>query len=209
MNGEIYSSIDAIASCQAGVVSRRQALSAGLTPGAITWQLRRGRWRQIYRGVYATHASEIVREARLWAAVLYAGAGARLSHETAAEVHGLVPRPATLIHVTVPPTRRVRPAQGLTIHIAARADYPSAPRGILPCTMPEETVLDLVHAAGSLDAARGLVTSAFTAKLTSAGRLWLAMTSRKRLRWRRQLEEIVAAAATAAAAGVMTEALPA
>jgi hypothetical protein len=137
----------------------------------------------------------VSREAQLWAAVLYAGKGALLSHETAAELHGLTDRRAPRIHVSVPASRRVRPAGNLVIHISTRADDPPFPRGVLPSTTVEETILDLVHAARELDHACGWVTAAFGRRLTAEGPLRATMNGRKRLRWRLPLDEIIAAAA--------------
>ena len=39
---------------QGGVVSRAQALKAGLTVGVIKFRVSSGRWLQMYPGVYAT-----------------------------------------------------------------------------------------------------------------------------------------------------------
>ena len=72
------------AESQRGVVTRRQALRAGLTRSAIGTRIGTGRWQRIYPGVLATFSGEPGREALLWAAVLRAGPGAALSHETAA-----------------------------------------------------------------------------------------------------------------------------
>jgi Transcriptional regulator, AbiEi antitoxin len=79
---------------QAGVVSRQQALEAGFDEDAIERRLRSGAWRRLRRGVYATFTGALSREAKLWAAVLSAGPGAVLSHETAAEIHGLTDKPS-------------------------------------------------------------------------------------------------------------------
>src|ERR1700722_7595094 len=74
---------------QAGIVSRKQATRAGLSADKIVWLLKKGAWRQVYKGVYATFTGHITRNAQLWAAVLYAGRGAYLSYETAAEINRL------------------------------------------------------------------------------------------------------------------------
>jgi hypothetical protein len=184
-----------LARLQGGVVSRRQALDSGLSAGAITSRLKYGKWRQIYWGVYVTFTGPVSREVELWGAVLYAGRGARLSHDTAAELHGLTHPGSPLIHVTVPATRRVRPTRNIVIHISATADEPRFPRGIIPHTLVEDTILDLAHAAGELDEACGWVTAAFNKRLTAEGPLRAAMKARKRLRWRPQLDDIVTAAA--------------
>jgi hypothetical protein len=54
---------------QAGVVSRSQALSSGLTRGTIDARVTLGRWKQVYLGVYATFTGVIARDAWLWAAL--------------------------------------------------------------------------------------------------------------------------------------------
>ena len=90
---------------QSGVVTRKQAITAGMSVGAINAKLRFGRWRKVYRGVYATFTGPLSRSAQLWAAVLYAGAGAVLSHESAGELQHLVDTPARVIHVTIPARR--------------------------------------------------------------------------------------------------------
>jgi hypothetical protein len=178
------------------VVTRQQALGAGLPAGAITSKVKTGRWRQVYRGVYATFTGPVNREAQLWAAVLHAGKGARLSHETAAELNGLSDRRSRLIHVSVPAARRVMPSVGVVIHISARADARTRfPPGVIPHTFVEETILDLVHAARDLDTVCGWITAAFGRRLTAEGPLRATMYSRAKLRWRPQLGEIITAAA--------------
>lgn len=193
MSGEVPPGLREIARCQGGVVSRQQALRTGMTPGAIVAKLKYGRWQPLHRGVYATFTGPLSREARLWAAVLYAGKGARLSHQTAAELHRLTGMPAPLIHLTVPASRRVRPADGLVLHVSALiGERPPGPRGTLPRTPIEATVLDLAQAARGLDEARAWVARACRSGLTSQARLRAAMRARGRLRWRHQLGQIVA-----------------
>lgn len=201
MSGEVPHGLREIARCQGGIVSRRQAIAAGMTPGAIVAKVKFERWQRLYRGVYATFTGPLSREARLWAAVLYAGKDARLSHETAAELHGLTPRrhQPPPIHLTVPAARRVRRQRGLVIHVSALVgEPPRFPPGILPRTPIEATVLDLVDAAGGLDEARGWITRACERGLTTEQRLRAAMRTRSRLRWRHQLGPLVAAEAETA-----------
>lgn len=195
MSYQIPPDLRELARFQGGVVTRQQALNSGLSTGAITSRLKYRKWRQIYWGVYVTFTGPVSREVQLWAAVLYAGRGARLSHDAAAELHGLIGQRTPLIHVTVPATRRVRPARNIVIHISASADVPRFPRGVIPHTTVEETILDLAHAAREFDDACGWVTAAFGKRLTAEGPLRAAMKSRKRLRWRRKLDELVSAAA--------------
>ena len=194
MGSQIPPGLRELASLQGGIVTRRQALGAGLSAGAITSRLKYQKWVRVYWGVYATFTGPQHREAQLWAAVLYAGRGARLSHETAAELHGLTDQRTPLIHVTIPASRRVRPVRNIVVHISPRRGD-RWPRGVVPHTSVEETILDLVHAAREFDDACGWVTAAFGRRLTAEGPLRATMNTRKRLRWRRQLDEIVTAAA--------------
>jgi hypothetical protein len=181
---------------QAGVITRGQALKSGMPVKAIRWKLKRGAWRQLYRGVYVTFTGPVPRDAQLWAAVLYAGRGALLSHETAAEIHRLTDRRSPLIHVTIPAARRVIPPKGVVIHRSSLADPGwRFPRGVPPHTFVEETIVDLVTAATNLDDVIGWVTTAFGRGLAGQGPLRKTMAERNKLRWRSQLDEIITAAA--------------
>jgi len=196
VDSEIPPSLREVAYFQAGVVTRQQALHAGLSGSAIRWKLKRGHWQPIYLGVYATFTGPISRQAQLWAAVLYAGEGAQLSHETAAELNGLTDRRSPLIHVTIPASRRVRRPKGVKIHISAHIDGGARfPRGVIPHTLAEETIVDLVNEAETLDDVIGWVTSAFGRRLTAEGPLRRTLSARGKLRWRGQLGEVVTAAA--------------
>src|ERR1700761_6920027 len=126
---------------------------AGFTRWQIEHRLATGAWRRVHPGVYATFSGPLTRDARLWAALRWAGDGAMLSHETAAELHGLLDPPrggGGLVHITVPLRRRPaqhRPARGIVVH---RSDQTAAqPAGPfkLPHARIEDTVLDLVAAA--------------------------------------------------------------
>jgi hypothetical protein len=196
MSNDIPPSLREKARFQAGVITRQQALRSGLSASAIKWQLTRGNWHQIYLGVYAAFSGPVGRDAQLWAAVLYAGKGAQLSHETAAEVNGLSDRQSRLIHVSIPANRRVSPPNGVKIHLSVYLDVKARfPRGVVPHTLVEETVIDLVETAGSFDEACGWVTAAFGRRLTGEGPLRATLGTRKKLRWRGQLDEMIVAAA--------------
>ena len=150
----------------------------------------------VHRGVYATFTGPIPRDAQLWAAVLYAGPGAQLSHQTAAELIGLTDRPSPFIHVTIAANRRVGAASGRGNPPVGhpKTDWRFA-RGIPPHTFAEETVIDLVQAATSLDDVIAYVTGAFGRNLTSEERLRQEAAARKKLRWRADLDEIIPNAA--------------
>src|SRR5215471_11211604 len=112
---------------QQGVITRRQALAAGLTDKAIAGRLDGGRWQRLHTGVYATFSGQVPRLAVLWAAVLRAGPRSVLSHQTAAELHGLTDAPAPLIHLTVPSGSPVSRPGGTVIHYSRLLDQTRHP----------------------------------------------------------------------------------
>jgi len=196
MSNEIPAGLRQQAQWQAGVITRDQALGCGLSRSAIASKLAHGRWVRVYRGVYATFTGPMVRDAQLWAVVLHAGPGARLSHETAAELIRLTDSPSPLIHVTIAAKRRVVTPTGVVIHRSANRDTNwRFARGIPPHTFAEETVIDLAHAATNRDAVVAYVTAAFARDLTSEERLRREADARKKLRWRADLDEIIPRAA--------------
>ena len=195
MVSELSYTLRYLAGRQGGVVSRSQALKAGMSDGMIRFRISSGRWRSIHTGVYVTFTGAPGRSAQLWAALLSAGPGAMLSHETAAELQGLTDKPAEQIHVTVPFQRRVTAAAGVSLHRSRRAADALLGDSDPPRTRVEETVLDLAHAAANFDDVCGWVTRAFARDLTDEERLRKAMRQRTRLRWRAELRELIDAAA--------------
>jgi very-short-patch-repair endonuclease len=184
-------------SVQAGIVDRDQALAVGLSRGQISHRLRAGAWQRVYPGVYATFTGQPSRGARLWAAVRLAGDGAMLSHETAAEVHGMIDKPAPSIHVTVPLSRRParnRPVRGIVIHRSdqSREHLPGPFK--LPLTRMDDTVLDLVAAAPTFDHAYAWISRAVFRNLVTASALREALARRSRIRWRAWLSDAFAEA---------------
>src|SRR5579859_8166506 len=196
MVSEVPFALRNLARRQDGVVSRPQAIRAGLSPDMVRFRIASGRWQRLHPGVYATFTGIPGRGAWLWAALLAAGPGAALSYETAAELQGLADKPHNPIHVTVPRQRHVVAAEGVRLHRSARIAEAVEPQGYPPRTTVEETVLDLTQAARSLDDVCGWVTRAIARGLTDAVRLTAAMAKRERLRWRAGLHEILEAAAT-------------
>lgn len=176
-----------LAAAQAGILTRAQALRAGLTRAAIHARLVTGRWQRVHYGILATFSGPLPRPAQLWAAVLSAGPGAVLSHETAAELHGLAERPSPTVHVSVPTARRVVTPPGVVIHRSARAERGRHPALEPPRTRIEETVIDLVHASRDADHAIAWLARAVGARLTTPTRLRAAAQDRYRLRWLRDV----------------------
>src|SRR6266496_3588827 len=76
--------LQVLAEAQHGVISRQQLRHLGMGAATIDRWLGAGRIHRIHRHVFAVGHTAIPLEGRLWAALLYAGPGAVLSHTTAA-----------------------------------------------------------------------------------------------------------------------------
>jgi hypothetical protein len=195
MVSELPSTLRYLAQRQRGVVSRSQAIRAGLSPDMIKFRVRSDRWQQLHPGVYATFSGIPGRGAWLCAALLAAGPGAVLSYETAAELHGLSDKPTSPIHVTVPAQRHLVAVSGVCLHRSGRVVEAVLGGSQPPRTRVEETVLDLTQTAKTFDDVCGWVTRAIARELTDETRLNAAMKARQRLRWRADLQELIVAAA--------------
>src|SRR5215471_12310745 len=179
---------------QQGVITRRQALAAGLTDKAIAGRLDGGRWQRLHTGVYATFSGQVPRLATLWAAVLRAGPRAVLSHQTAAELYGLLGTVAPVIHVTVPSGSPVARPQGVLLHYSHRLEAARHPTLLPPRTRVEDCLLDMAEKAGGVDEAIGLVLSASAKRRTTPERIYAAARRRRRLRWRAEIVQALGAA---------------
>jgi very-short-patch-repair endonuclease len=132
---------------QWGVVTRPQLRSLGLSEDEIDYRIAVGRLRLIHRGVYAVGHHRIQSEG-VWLAAVYAGgAGAVLSHRSAARLWGLLPWEGE-IEVATPTMRRDRPGIHY-IQTPVEAVERTVHRAI-PVTTVARTLLDL----GSVDADR-------------------------------------------------------
>lgn len=173
---------------QAGVIARSQLPAVGLADDHVEGLLRSGRWVTLQRGVYATFTGVPTRSALLWAALLRVWPGA-LSHQTAAELFGLVPGPSPLIHVTVPAQRhpaRAGRIPGVIIHRSERFELACHPFLLPPRIKIDETVLDLVQASASSDEAFDWLCRAVGQRLTTSERLQTALRARAKVRWRKE-----------------------
>ncbi len=130
-----------LAGRQHGVVARRQLLRLGMTGRMVEHRILRGRLHPLHRGVYAVGHRHVTARGRWLAAVLAAGAGAVLSHRSAAALWGLRDTAAALIDVTVPHGRAAR--AGLRLHQIPLADDERTIRDGIPVTSPARTLFDL------------------------------------------------------------------
>jgi len=190
MPTDIPSHAQDLLATQGKVIARCQGSEAGIDPRSMRSKLDAERWQRLQRGVYATFSGDPARETMLWAALLRTGPDAVLSHQTAAERHGLIDSPSPLITITVPASKR--PARvkvpGVLIHRSDAILRTRHPAMLPPCTRVEDTVLDLIQIALTFDDAYAWICRAIGRRRTTADRIRQAMDARKKMRWRREID---------------------
>jgi hypothetical protein len=132
-----------VANRQAGRISWAQLIYLGIGQGRIAGWVAEGYLVRRLPKVYAVGhvAPRIMGD--LFAAILYAGPGAMLSHMTAAWWRGLIEYAPGVIHVRSPLRRKSRP--GIDVH--AQRSPQRTWHQQLPVTSLEQTMLDLAASA--------------------------------------------------------------
>ncbi|WP_157441200.1 hypothetical protein [Actinoplanes awajinensis] len=201
--------LDEISRRQRGVVTRQQALKAGISSDVLRGRVMTGRWQRLMPATYATFPGRPPPAALRWAAVLHAGTGAMLCHRSAAEEAGLILEEAaqeagTLtmgcrrgpVHVLIPERRRIRPVPGIVVHRSRHASIRRHPRRRPPQTRLEETVLDLASTAADVEEAMHWITVACARRLTTPDLIAEALTRRSRMARREAVTTLLAHATT-------------
>jgi very-short-patch-repair endonuclease len=132
--------VSRLATRQAGVLSREQAAALGLSRNEIDERVRVRRLIRVHQGVYAVGHEALSDRGRMVAALLAAGPGAALSHETAAYHWSLIPSLPPYVDVTLT-DRRPRTRDGVRVHRVAELNA-VAHRG-LRVTTAEQTIAQL------------------------------------------------------------------
>lgn len=158
-----------LAERQLGLVTKTQALHAGLSVHEITFRCRSGRWTVLRPGVYRISGAPLGAEQAVLAACL-AVPGAVASHSTAGAIYGLAVPPVDAIELTVARPRQVR-LEGVVGH--RTLVLPPEDRSVshrVPVTTAERLVVDL---SSRLDAAAlgAVVDEAARRRLLRMGRL--------------------------------------
>ena len=133
---------------QRGLITRQQALAAGMTADQIRTMLESGHWVAHRRGVYALAGVPPSREQAVLGAVLAAGSETVASHLTAAALWDLgFPIPAG-IDVLTPPDRRFR-LEGVRQHrTTSLHESDRSLRHGVPVTSPARTIVDCSGTVG-------------------------------------------------------------
>ena len=142
----------ALATRQRGVVSGSQLKALGLSRSAISRGVARGHLHRIHPAVYAVGHSALSIDARLQAALLYAGRGSAFSHTTAAWLWRLVEAEPKRIHLTVPGRRSSLP--GVRVHRSRHVE--SVEHRGFRVTSVARTLVDLAATLSYRDLRRAL-----------------------------------------------------
>jgi very-short-patch-repair endonuclease len=147
MNGKgasIDEQIALLAARQHGIVASRQMRALGIERGAVETRLARGSLHRVHQGVYAVGHGDLDMEAEYMAAVIAGGAGALLSHASAASLWGLMKPIEGPIHVTIPRrSGRRRRARIRWHHTTTLEPADLTRRFEIPVTSVSRTLLDL------------------------------------------------------------------
>ncbi len=140
--------LDNLIARQAGVISRAQAMAAGLSRDTVDYRVKSRRWQPLYPGVYlATDRpsgcpADRRDEVGVRAALLWAGEGAFLCGRAAAWWYGMVDEPPPTVRVSVGRRRRLRRRPGAEV---LRRELAAQDRRLhrgLAVTAPALTVLE-------------------------------------------------------------------
>ena len=141
----------------------------------------------VHPGVYVNHTGQPSRRQQEWAAVLFYWPAA-LTRESA------LPKPSTSgpIHVAVATGRNVKPVPGVTVHrtscLAKRVRMMKRP----PRVTHEHAVIDVASAATDLAAAFTVIADACQTRETGAAVIAATLRTRKRVRGRALLLDLLA-----------------
>ena len=138
----------AIARRSHGIVTRAELLALGFSRQAIEHRLHNGRLYRHAPGVYSVGTPDLTKHGRLMVAVKQCGAGAVLSHLSAAVLWGIWSREPRRITVTVPRRRNPR-AAGVQVRRRTLAPEDLAENFGIPVTSPLRTVIDFAAEHGT------------------------------------------------------------
>jgi hypothetical protein len=173
---------------QSGVFAVSQAEQAGVGQKSVRWMASSGRWQRLLPRVYVAHNGPVTHQQRVWAAVLYAGEGAFVSHDSALHLIDRQAQSPPVVHLSIPATRVVTAQPGIRIHRTRTC------QGVLFGTAPpragaERATLEAASLASTSDQAVAIVAAAVQKGLTTAHRLGLALEVVPRLRRRSTIRE--------------------
>ena len=163
-----------LAAGQRFLLSRRQALEAGMTQKAVDYRIFSGRWLRIHDGVYQVDRRPLTWKTKLMAAVLAAGPTARVSHRAALVLWQMDGISSAPIEITMPFGNLAFPEE-VIVHRSRRPTTRADCDGI-PVSGPERALLESCRYLGPLLIGKA-VDSAIRRDLTAIDRMWLMLAN--------------------------------
>ncbi|WP_261575203.1 type IV toxin-antitoxin system AbiEi family antitoxin domain-containing protein [Frankia gtarii] len=168
-----------IATTQAGVITIRDAVAAGVPRTEIRRRLNDGHWRRPFRGVLITDLAPTTGPQHLWAVVQAIGPDAVLAGGCAAALAGLVGYDTQPVTVLVPADRRVSAPPGVLLRHSARLQITEIDPLRLPRrTTPARSVIDMAEWAASRTLAQDLLADAVHQRIAAVRGLREALSRR-------------------------------
>lgn len=174
----LVADLTAVSAGQDGLITRSQAVAAGISDDALAHRVGPGgRWQRVLPRVYATFTGRLTESQRRTAALLYAGPQAMLGGPTAAALMGLRYAPTDRrVHVLLPHAVRRRSAGFVAIRRTTHRLVPWY-AGEWPVCPPEVAVVDATRAMRSLRDVRALVCESVQRRRTTPSELMRAVTA--------------------------------
>ena len=146
---------------QLDVITRHQALAAGLSDNALRHRLRReGSWSRLLPGIYMAMTGTPTTLQQEMAALLYAGSDSMITGPAALSCHNIRYAASDLIDVLVPVERKRRDAGFVRLHRTTRMPELNWERGPIRYVPPTRAVADTVRGLASLREVRAIVADA-------------------------------------------------
>jgi very-short-patch-repair endonuclease len=163
-----------VAARQLGLITAEQLIAAGVGRGSIRWRLANGALHRVFRGVYVVGHPVLAPGALEFAAVLACGAGAVVSHRSAAALWRLVTPAGREVELTVV-GRDCRSRVGIRVHqVSELAAVDRSNRRGIPVTAPARTLIDYASTTGVEEAERAIA-EALALRLVAEPRLVAAI----------------------------------
>ena len=157
---------------QHSVITRRQALTCGLSNDMIARRARSGGpWQRLLPGVYLTVTGTPTQDQLDTAALLYAGPGGTLTGAAALRRHGVRFPPAKTVDVLVPARRERRSAGYVAIRLTTRLPEQVCYLGPVQFVLPARAVADSARWLGDLESVRATVAAAVQTGLCTIDQL--------------------------------------
>jgi hypothetical protein len=156
-----HDALDRLLIRQLDVISRRQALAAGVTDNALRHRLRLGGpWRGLLPGVYMAANGAPTTLQQEMAALLYAGPGSVITGPAALRSHHIRTELTEFVDVLVPSTRQRRDTNFVRLHRTSRMPGRIWEAGPVRYVPASRAVADAVRGLTSLRDVRAVVADA-------------------------------------------------